>query len=134
MLCRIYCLTIAVEKPRTTDSINQFRRVCVCVCVRANFQAKQIALTCSDQISPKMDLGLESQKTNVEIRMIILKILCAPIFRQNGQLSVSWPKFPKNWILEMEFQKSKCRFGISTSKIPSLSRDWNELGGGATTV
>ena len=30
-------------------------RVCVCVC--ANFQAKQIALTFSDQISPKMDLG-----------------------------------------------------------------------------
>ena len=54
--------------------------VCVCVCVRvcvcANFLAKQIALTFSDQIAPKMDLGLEIQKTNVGIRITILEILC----------------------------------------------------------
>ena len=52
--------------------------VCVCVRVRvfANFQAKQIALTFSEQISQKMDLGLEIQKTNVGIRIIILEILC----------------------------------------------------------
>ena len=50
--------------------------VCVCVCVCANFQAKQIALTFSDPISLKMDLGLDIQKTNVGIRIIILKILC----------------------------------------------------------
>ena len=49
---------------------------CVCVCVCANFQVKQIALTFSDQISPKMDLGLEIQKTNVGIGIIILEILC----------------------------------------------------------
>ena len=48
----------------------------VCVCVRANFQAKQIALTFSDQISRKMDLGLEIQKTYVAIRIIILEMLC----------------------------------------------------------
>ena len=43
--------------------------VCVCVCahmgVCTNFQEKQKALTFSDQISPKMDLGLEIHKTNV---------------------------------------------------------------------
>ena len=50
--------------------------VCVCVRALANFQAKQIALTFSDQISQKMDLGLEIQKTNVGIRIIILEILC----------------------------------------------------------
>ena len=50
--------------------------VCVCVCVCANCQAKQIALTLPDQISPKMSLGLEIQKTNVGIRIIILEILC----------------------------------------------------------
>ena len=52
--------------------------VCVCmyVCVCANFQAKQKVLTFSDQISPKMDLGLEIQKTNVGITIIILEILC----------------------------------------------------------
>ena len=48
---------------------------CVCVCVCAKFQAKQIALTFSDQFSPKMDLGSEIQKTNVGIRIIILEIL-----------------------------------------------------------
>ena len=50
--------------------------VCVYVCMCANFQAKQIALTFLDQISPKMDLGLEIQKTNVGIGIIILEILC----------------------------------------------------------
>ena len=50
--------------------------VCVYVCVCANIQAKQIALTFSDQISPKMDLGLGIQKTNVGIRIIVLEILC----------------------------------------------------------
>ena len=42
----------------------------------ANFQVKQIAWTFSDQISPKIDLGLEIRKTNVGIRIIILEILC----------------------------------------------------------
>ena len=52
--------------------------VCVCVCVRvcANFKANQIVLTFLDQISLKMDLGLEIQKTIVGIRIIILEILC----------------------------------------------------------
>ena len=49
--------------------------ICVCVCVCANFQAKQIALTFLDEMSPKMVLGLEIQKTNVEIRLIILEII-----------------------------------------------------------
>ena len=57
--------------------------VCVCACVCANFQAKQIALTFLDQIFPKMDLRLEIQKTNIGIRMIILEILCVPIFSKN---------------------------------------------------
>ena len=43
-----------------------------------------------------MDLVLEIQKTNVWIRMIILKILYVPNFLQNGQLSLFWPKFAKN--------------------------------------
>ena len=44
--------------------------VCICVC------AKQIALTFSNKIFLKKDLGLEIQKTNVRIKIIILKILC----------------------------------------------------------
>ena len=60
--------------------------VCVCarVCARASFQAKQIALTFSDQIFPKMDLGLEIQKTNFEIRIIILEILCQFLGKMNS--------------------------------------------------
>ena len=50
--------------------------MCVCMCVCASFQAKQKAFTFSDQIYPKMDLGLEIRKTKVEISIIILEILC----------------------------------------------------------
>ena len=56
------------------------------MCVRPNFQAKQIALTFLERISEKMDLGLEIQKTNVGTRIIIIETLYVPIFRQNRQL------------------------------------------------
>ena len=69
----------------------------------ANFQAKRTTSSFLAQICPKMDSGLEIQKTNVGIRISILEIPCVPIFRQNGQL---------------ELQKSKSGFRISTSKIP----------------
>ena len=52
----------------------------------ANFQEKQTTLTFSVQICPKMDLGLEIEKTNVRIKINILKILCVPIFSRNRQL------------------------------------------------
>ena len=47
--------------------------------MRANFQAKQTALTFLAQICPKMDLGLEIQKTNIGIKVSILEIPCVPI-------------------------------------------------------
>ena len=56
------------------------------MCVCANFQVKQTALTFSAQICPKMDLGLTIQKTIVGIRLSILDILRVPIFSQNEQL------------------------------------------------
>ena len=37
------------------------------------------------QVCPKMDLGLEIQKTNVGIRISILNIPCIPLLSQNGQ-------------------------------------------------
>ena len=52
----------------------------------ANYQVKQTTLTFWAQICPKMYLGLETHKTNAEIRMIILEILCVSIFRQTEQL------------------------------------------------
>ena len=58
---------------------NQHPRDTMC----ANFQAKQTTLTCLPQICPKIDLGLEIQKTYVGIRISIIEISCVPIFRQN---------------------------------------------------
>ena len=45
------------------------------MCVCANFQAKQTALTFSAQICLKMNLGLAIQKTIDRIRLSILNIL-----------------------------------------------------------
>ena len=56
----------------------------MCMCV--NFQAKQTALTFSDQICRKKELGLAIQKNIVGIRISILDIPCIPIFSQNEQL------------------------------------------------
>ena len=56
------------------------------MCVCANFQAKQTALTFSAQICPKMDLGLAIQKNIVGIRTSILDIPYVPIFTQNDEL------------------------------------------------
>ena len=81
--------------------------------MRTNFQAKQTALTFLAQICPKMDLGLEIQKTNVGIRITIFDISCVPIFRQHRQLQLFGPKFAQKWVLGSKFQKSKSGFGIS---------------------
>ena len=75
-LCVCVCVCV-----RVCVCVSVCIRACVCVC--ANFQVKQIALTFSDQICPRMDLGLEIQKTNVGIRIAILEIPCVSIFRQN---------------------------------------------------
>ena len=56
------CLEFQKTNLRIRINILKVPCVYVCVCVCANFQAKEIALTFSDQISPKMDLGLEIQK------------------------------------------------------------------------
>ena len=56
------------------------------MCMCANFQAKQTALTFLAQTCPKIDLGLAIQKNIVGIRIVILDIPCVPIFSQNEQL------------------------------------------------
>ena len=83
-----------------------------------NFQLKRITLTFLAQICPKRKLGFEIQETNVGIRISILEILCAPIFRQNKQLWIFGSKFAQKWNLGSKFQKSKSGFGSNTSKIP----------------
>ena len=83
----------------------------------ANFQWKWTTLNFSTQICPKIDLGLETEKANVGIRISIVEMLCVPIFRQNGHFWLFRSKFAQKWILGSGFQKSRSRFGISTSKI-----------------
>ena len=96
---------------------NQHHRDTLCT----NFQPNWTTLTFLAQIWPKMDLGSIIQKTNVGIRISIVKMSRLPIFRKNGQLWLFRPKFSQKWVLELEFQKSKSRFGICTSKIPCVS-------------
>ena len=84
----------------------------------ANFQSNWTTLNFLAQFCPKIDFGLEIEKSNVGIRIKILEKLCMPIFSQYKEL---WPfqhKFAPKWILGSKFQKSKSKFGISTSKIP----------------
>ena len=56
------------------------------MCLCANSQAKQTALTFSAQICPKMNLGLAIQKPIVGIRISILDTPYVSIFSQNEQL------------------------------------------------
>ena len=82
------------------------------------FSGKWTALIFSAQIYQKMDLVLEMQKTNVRIRIKILMVSCAPMFRQSGQLCYFRYKFAKKLFLGSEFWKSKSGFRITTSKLP----------------
>ena len=56
------------------------------MCMCANFEAKQAALTFSAQICSKVVLELAIQKTIVGIRISILNVPCVPVFSQNKQL------------------------------------------------
>ena len=70
----------------------------------ANFHLKQTTLTFLAQICPKRKLGFEIQKTNVGIRISILEIPCAPVFRQNEQLQFLGPNLPKNGFWGQDFK------------------------------
>ena len=52
-----------------------------------------------------MDSGFEIQKTNLGIRIRILKITSMPIFRQNGQIWLFGPNLPKKK-LELEIHRT----------------------------
>ena len=66
--------------------------------MRANFQSKWTTLNFLVQICPKKDLGLETEKSNVGIRINIVETLCVPIFSQTRQLWLFWSKFAQRWI------------------------------------
>ena len=64
----------------------------------ANFQSKWTTLDFSAQICPEKDLGLETEKRKVGIRIDIVETLCVPTFRQTGQLWVFRSEFAQKWI------------------------------------
>ena len=78
-----------------------------------NFQAKQTTLTFLAQICPKMDLGLEIQKTNVGIRISIIKLPCVPVFRKKGQLWHFRPNLPKNRFWGRNFKNLSLDWDVS---------------------
>ena len=53
--------------------------------MRSNVQLKGTTLNISAQICPKKDLGFETEKNNVGIRINFVETLCVPIFDQIGQ-------------------------------------------------
>ena len=69
---------------------------------------------------PKTDFWLEIQKTNVGIRITFIEIPCLPIFGQNEQLWLFWPKFAQKSILGSEFQKTNVGIRISILEIPCV--------------
>ena len=71
---------------------NQHPRYTMC----ANFQSKWTTLNFSTQICPEKDLELETEKSNVGIRINIFETLCVPIFSLTGQLRLFVPNFDKN--------------------------------------
>ena len=79
----------------------------------ANFKATWTTLTFLSQICSKRNLELEILKTNVGIRISIIEIQCAQIFRQNAQLWLFWPKFAQKQMLGLENQKTNVRIRIS---------------------
>ena len=66
-----------------------------------------------------MDLGFEIQKTNLGIRIRILKIRSASISRQNGQIWLFWPKFGQKWIFSSKLRKH-VEIRVSILKIPCM--------------
>ena len=68
---------------------NQYRWDAMCT----NFQTKQTTLNFWAQICPKMDIGLDSQKSKSGFGINTSNIRCVPIFSQNGQPLIFRPKF-----------------------------------------
>ena len=69
------------------------------ICPKNGFRFGISEILSQNKNQHPQDLGLKSEKTNIEIRINIFEILCVPvhmfvpIFRPNKQL-----KFPQKWI------------------------------------
>ena len=80
----------------------------------ANFQSNWTTLNFLAQFCPKKDLGLETEKSNVGIRINIVETLCMPIFSQTLSFPVQiWPKMD----LGFEVQKTNVGTRINNPEI-----------------
>ena len=95
---------------------NQHPRSTIC----ANLQSKWTALKFSAQICPKKNLGFETEKNNVGIRINIVQTICVPICSQTGQLWLFWSKFAQKMDLGSEIQNTKVAIRISIVKAPRV--------------
>ena len=74
-------LVLIIQKTIAKNK-NQHPQYTMC----ANFQSKWTTLNFTAQICPKKDLGFETGKSNVGIRINVVETFCLPIFSQTGQL------------------------------------------------
>ena len=114
---------------------NQYLRDNLC----ASVQPKQSTFTFLAQIYPKMELGLEIQKTNIEIRINFLKIACLPIFKQDGQLWLFRSKFSQNEFWSRNFNNlcpdlesappryHVCKFSVKTDNFELFGLNLGKL-------
>ena len=63
-----------------------------------------------------MDLGFKIQKTNLVIRIRMLKILSVPILKQNGQIRPFWPKFGQKWIFSSKLRMQMLKQQSASSR------------------
>ena len=69
-----------------------------------NFRTKQELCLLGPKFAQKWILGSEFQKSKSGFGIGILEILCAPIFRQNGQLWIFGSKFAQNGFWGLNFK------------------------------
>ena len=97
------------------NEANQHPQDTLCNYIRQNRQFHFLDL---------MDLGFEIQKTNFGIKICILEIQCVPIFMQNEQIWLFWPKFAQNFAQKIgfwfEIQQTNVEIRISILKIPCV--------------
>ena len=63
-----------------------------------------------------MDIAFKIQKTNLGIRIRILKIPSVPIFKQNGQIWPFWPRFGQKWIFSSKLRKQMLKQESASSR------------------
>ena len=90
-----------------------------------NFQTKLTLLLFEPKFAQKWILGSEFQKSKSGFGISTSNIPCVPIFSQNGQLLIFWPKFGEIAQLRAIFWFKYC-WGCCRE----LGGGWNELGGG----